>query len=412
MYPPGLSAVSILVRRIDFSSAGTDDLEALYHACQPAEFGRNGENVLDDSYRKAGKMDPTSFSTLVDPHSLGIYDQVSKALLTQSFATKDMELYKLNIYGEKSAHEGGQLVLRHRDKEWTVDFTEKFMTKSEPSVCFIAFFGDIEHEVLPVTSGYRVTLAYNLYQWHAILADDTRGAAVLLVAPAVNAHTSLVDLVSDKSKLPNGGYLGFGLAHEYVHTSRKLLELLLGQLKGSDRVLADVCDALGLRYSLRLLYRGIVDQQLNLITTNELDVKHDPAVLVEDSTDKFHIMRALRGLGIEQVEGVDLIGSPWKFDPSLFEWDETVDNVGSPVFPDPESGKIREGCLDWVSTLRRIVREPVTQVLEVTPMASESVAINSPILRYGNEATLDFFYGTACMLIAVDPAKSRKPLVV
>ncbi|KAF8430423.1 hypothetical protein L210DRAFT_3488248 [Boletus edulis BED1] len=320
--------------RIDFSSAGTDDLEALYHACQPAEFGRNGENVLDDSYRKAGKMDPTSFSTLVDPHSLGIYDQVSKALLTQSFATMDMELYKLNIYGKgdffkahkdtphsqdmfgslvvvfPSAHEGGQLVLRHRDKEWTVDLTEKFMTKSEPSVCFIAFFGDIEHEVLPVTSGYRVTLTYNLY--HKPIHPGT----LFIQTPShLQLKQALVDLVNDKSKLPNGGYLGFGLAHEYVHTSRKLLELLLGQLKGSDRALADVCDALGLRYSLRLLYRGIVDQQLNLITTNELDVKHDPSVLVENSTDKFHIMRALRGLGIEQVEGVDLIGSPWKFDP-------------------------------------------------------------------------------------------------
>ncbi|KAF8425078.1 hypothetical protein L210DRAFT_3567602 [Boletus edulis BED1] len=220
----------------------------------------------------------------------------------------DMELYKLNIYGKgdffkahkdtprsqdmfgslvvvfPSAHEGGQLVLRHRDKEWTVDLTEKFMTKSEPSVCFIAFFGDIEHEVLPVTSGYCVTLTYNLY--HKPIHPGT----LFIQTPShLQLKQALVDLVNDKSKLPNGGYLGFGLAHEY--------------LKGSDRALADVCDALGLRYSLRLLYRGIVDQQLDLITTNELDVKHDPSVLVENSTDKFHIMRALRGLGIEQVEG-------------------------------------------------------------------------------------------------------------
>jgi len=87
--------------RIDLSDAGADDLEGLYRACKPAEFGRNGENVLDESYRKAGKMDLFSFSTLLDPRSLGIYEEVSKALLTQSFTTMDMELYKLNVYGER-----------------------------------------------------------------------------------------------------------------------------------------------------------------------------------------------------------------------------------------------------------------------------------------------------------------------
>jgi hypothetical protein len=86
--------------RIDFSNAGAEQLDELYRACKPAEFGRNGENILDESYRKAGKMDLISFSTLFDPCKLGIHEQVSKALLTQSYATMDMELYKLNVYGE------------------------------------------------------------------------------------------------------------------------------------------------------------------------------------------------------------------------------------------------------------------------------------------------------------------------
>jgi len=100
---PGGMSKHILHSRIDFSSAGTDDLEALYRACKPAEFGRNGENVLDESYRKAGKMDLTSFATLFDPRSLRIHEEVSNVLLTQGFATMDMELYKLNVYGEHSA---------------------------------------------------------------------------------------------------------------------------------------------------------------------------------------------------------------------------------------------------------------------------------------------------------------------
>ena len=94
--------------RVDLSNAAADDLEGLHRACKPAEFGRNGENVLDDSYRKAGKMDLISFSTLLDPRSLGIHEQVSKALLTQSHAMMEIELYKLNVYGE---HFNSQLVI-------------------------------------------------------------------------------------------------------------------------------------------------------------------------------------------------------------------------------------------------------------------------------------------------------------
>ena len=299
-------------------------------------------------------------------------------------------------------YEGGQFVLRQGEKEWTIDFTDGLAAAAEPSVSFVAFFGDIEHEVLPVTSGYRVTLTYNLY--HKPIQPST----TFIPTPFyLKIEQALIGLVNDKSKLSNGGYLGFGLAHEYVHTGRKLIDPLLGQLKGSDRALANVCDALGLRYSLRLLYRGFFDQQLSLITTNELDLKDNDDVDLEDSTAELYLMRALRGLSIEQVEGIDLIGTPWRFDPELFDQDYQMDLYGQPLWGKPENGEY----VDFASTLRRFVREPVTQVLEITPMTS-SVDIRSSVLTYGNEAEMKFFYGTACMLIAVDPAESRKPLAV
>ena len=99
--------------RIDFSSVGSDDLTALYRACKAAEFGRNGENIFDESYRKARKMDLTSFATAFDSRSLDIHEQISKALLTQSHAMMELELYKLNVY---SRH----CVFQHRD--WTKPF--------------------------------------------------------------------------------------------------------------------------------------------------------------------------------------------------------------------------------------------------------------------------------------------------
>ncbi|KAF8840622.1 hypothetical protein BDN67DRAFT_990258 [Paxillus ammoniavirescens] len=260
-------------RRIDFSKVGEEELEVLYRACKPATFGRNGEDVLDETYRKAGKMDLTAFSTLFDPRSLGIHDQIIQGLFTRDRGVQ-MELYKLNVYGKgdffkphqdtprgegmvgslvvvlPTQHEGGQFVLRNGRKEWAIDFTDKFAAATEPSICFITFFGDVEHEVLPVTSGYRVTLTYNLYY------DTPHATSFHFSSPAHQTlKEALVKLINDKTKLQNGGYFGFGLQHEYVYSGHKLLDSLLDQLKGQDQVLADVCEELDLRYSLRLLYQ-------------------------------------------------------------------------------------------------------------------------------------------------------------
>ena len=276
-----------------------------------------------------------------------------------------------------TAHEGGQFVLRHGEKEWTLDFTDKFETSTEPSVCFVAFFGDIEHEVLPVTSGYRVTLTYNLY--HKPVHPSTSS----IPTPShLKLKQSLVDLVNDKSKLPSGGYLGFGIVHEYVHTGRNVLDQLSGQLKGSDRALADVCDALGLRYSLRLLYRGVLNRLLNLITTDELQFDIDDTATELEDTPEECLGQALEGLTIEQVEGVVLVGGH-AFQPRILEDD----------YP-------------YGLCLRSFYKKPITEVLEITPMKS-SVNIKTSYMAQDLGPEWGYFCGTACILIAVEPAESR-----
>ncbi|KAI9458456.1 CHAT domain-containing protein [Boletus coccyginus] len=439
--------------RIDFSSAGTDDLEALYRACKPAEFGRNGENVLDDSYRKAGKMDLTSFATLFDPRSLRIHEQATNVLLTQGFATMDMELYKLNVYGKgdffkahkdtprgqdmfgslvvvlPTLHEGGEFVLRQGEKEWTIDFADRFATAAEPSVCFVAFFSDIEHEVLPVKSGYRVTLTYNLY--HKPVHPST---ASIPTPFHLKLKQALVDLVNDKSNLPRGGYLGLGLVHQYIHTGRKLLKLLMGQLKGMDRVLANVCDELGLRYSLRLLYREIdMDPRLNLITTEELDASEYEAGLDDEPTSTDFFRRTLKRKTIKQIEGIVFVGQgergrkPEILEDDIMDDDSEDDKSEDDKSEDDKSEDDKSEDDKWEddsddsmdhdvfstesleARLRRLYRDPVTEVFEVTPMKS-SVHVKTPFMVYGNDAELSYFYGTACMLIAVEPAESRQVL--
>jgi hypothetical protein len=383
----------------------------LYRTCKPATFGRNGENVFDETYRKAGKMDLTAFSTLFDPRSLGIHDQIIQGLFTRDRGV-EMELYKLNVYGEwfvtvflqilmkicalgkddffkphkdtprgegmvgslvivlPTQHEGGQFVLRNGREEWAIDFTDKFAAATEPSICFITFFGDVEHEVLPVTSGYRVTLTYNLYY------DTPHATSFHFPSPAhLTLKEALAKLVNDKSKLPNGGYLGFGLQHEYVYSGHKLLDSLLDQFKGPDQVLADVCEELGLRYSLRLLYER---NPFNLLTVGQLQGKRSAGMGSEDA-----LMEALEDFTIDQVEGVELLG--YRRPPLHLLAEEEYSSSFAPLY-----------------------RQPPTQVLEIWPMSS--VGIRTPFAVYGNEPWLGEFYGKACMLIAIDPAESRKPL--
>lgn len=63
-----LTSIVILMRllsidssRIDLSNATVEELEDLSQACDPATFGLNQNDVLDESYRKAWKLDSDYF---------------------------------------------------------------------------------------------------------------------------------------------------------------------------------------------------------------------------------------------------------------------------------------------------------------------------------------------------------------
>lgn len=78
------------------------NLAKLVNEADPATFGLHGKDVLDESYRKASKLDPSQFSTTFNPYELGIIDTVAQALLpstnaADSYRAVRAELYKLNV---------------------------------------------------------------------------------------------------------------------------------------------------------------------------------------------------------------------------------------------------------------------------------------------------------------------------
>lgn len=92
------------------STNGTTPLEGLLKACAPATFGKKGDEVLDESYRKAVKLDSNQFSTSFNPYEVGIIDAIAQSLLpgiVRPFSDGNSkheehlgvaaELYKLNV---------------------------------------------------------------------------------------------------------------------------------------------------------------------------------------------------------------------------------------------------------------------------------------------------------------------------
>ena len=56
----------------------------------------------------------------------------------------------------------GALVTHHHQQEVNSDWSSASESPMQ-KLSWAAFFCDVEHEVLPVTAGYQITLTYNLY---------------------------------------------------------------------------------------------------------------------------------------------------------------------------------------------------------------------------------------------------------
>ncbi len=93
--------------RVDFPTATPEQLQLLAQSCQPAKFGVNQQDVFDETYRKASKLDAEDFVVRYDPVRSGVLDIVHSELAIDRLVKQDAihaELYKLNVYGSSSFH--------------------------------------------------------------------------------------------------------------------------------------------------------------------------------------------------------------------------------------------------------------------------------------------------------------------
>ena len=251
-------------------------------------------------------------------------------------------------------HQGGALLFRHGDLEFTFDSGAAVSRATTPCVGFAAFYSDVEHEVTEVHSGHRVTLTYNLY-----LEDSPKGDIVSFAGAYESALKAAFEkLLADPSYFEDGGNIGFGLRHQYpVQIERRLggLQHLQTSLKSSDAILMKVCKELSLKAQLRLLYH--VDDG-GVVLCNKL--------IRKDEKLEGDLLHELCRRGAEYVEAPE----GWVSDD-----DDDLDVIN----------------IDWATDIKPVDVKEVETVF----------------IAYGNEPSLGFAYSTMCLIVEVDTAKVR-----
>ena len=122
----------------DHDNVSHQMFKRLLHHCDPATFGVGGRDILDETYRKAAKLDASDFSTNFHPHDCGILDSIQQILLPSTIRGGQgiaigpqgvrAELYKLNVRTSRHGFDQGLSM----SKKKTTDLFRTFWQISIP----------------------------------------------------------------------------------------------------------------------------------------------------------------------------------------------------------------------------------------------------------------------------------------
>ena len=155
----------------------------LIAVAERAPYGRGADTLVDTAVRRTWQIGADRVH-IKGRHWNAMLEGVVEIASTGlgAGAGVEAELYKLLVYDEgsffvehrdtekspgmfatlivalPSLHTGGELVIRHREREARLDLRCGDVSE----LAWAAFYADCVHEVLPITSGCRLVLVYNL----------------------------------------------------------------------------------------------------------------------------------------------------------------------------------------------------------------------------------------------------------
>ena len=175
---------------------------------QPARFGRGEETLTDPDVRDTWEIPkhlvraewnharlkdilatvkeelglPNAAELTADLHSLLVYE-TNQHFLAHQDSEKDDSMVGTLVVTLPSHYAGGELMVGHSE-EW------KAYQGSKTALSLVAFYADCRHEVLRVTSGYRITLTYNLLLHGDTSRPEGDGGTVAELADLLREHFS------------------------------------------------------------------------------------------------------------------------------------------------------------------------------------------------------------------------------
>jgi hypothetical protein len=277
---------------IAHAAHSTAQLELFIRTCQPAGFGRGSEPVVDAAFRRALAVEAATLALNWHPAMTPIMGMIQSAIASSMPPLRAI-LSKVNVYEEGGffkrhldtprnskmigslvvclpvPHSGGELSLRHEGKSVTIDWSQT--EDSNDVVRWCAFYSDVEHEVLPVRSGHRVTLTYDLladglpatiFNGEEEVPLDFSPAGQLPVLPhplsgVVASASRITQLIRQALYVMIGStsytWLGIFCSHAYPVTTRGPVDTKL--LKGSDALVWAALSNEGWEMKVRPVYR-------------------------------------------------------------------------------------------------------------------------------------------------------------
>ncbi|MCJ1464002.1 hypothetical protein MMC07_002612 [Pseudocyphellaria aurata] len=149
-----------------------------------------------------------------------------------------------------SAHTGGQLVVQHGKSRVKYNFGSQ-LEQDGSCVQWVFFYSDVQHEILEVKTGHRVTLTYNLY---ATPAEVSPLRSVSLITGGFGK--ALSEALDAAQFLPDGGALGFSCHFLYPHTGQGFDSVML---KGIDALIMATAKQLHLEVELQPVWKPDYD---------------------------------------------------------------------------------------------------------------------------------------------------------
>ena len=297
-------------------------IQQLVDCSSVASFGIGSKEVTDPSYRKALKLEPTQFTTSFLLAGTPILSEVRQLLIPQVQNIR-AELYKLNVYGPGGhfkAHvdtprcpemfgslvvclptqfAGGALSVRHRGNEVQFNWSSSAENPAE-KIQWAAFFSDIEHEVLPVANGHRITLTYNLYR---LEKDET---VDITHSPF---YKTLAAAMENPHFLREGGVLGFACRHDYVLTD--LNSKLTASLKGVDYNVYVAAKCLGLEVDVKPVVTGHGLEGKYLLPTFKKNVDLNDVCYLDSEASVENLLEGVFSLNTGQTINCENITWCW-----------------------------------------------------------------------------------------------------